>query len=221
MIARTLTALWGSLLFAAAARAGTIYFDSMAGLNVYVYATGSSGTTVAITPHPLWKPDHPVNPGDPADHSAVWISYADTGYQGANFQPYMGASPVMRIGQTFISGAGLLTLYVWADDTAIVTLDGSIIGSGAFTPAERSGQYIGFRDQTFGIISTPISAGAHTLTFDVFQVGTATNTTLNPFGILFTGTAPGPADPAPEPASLALIGGGLIGLAAWRRRRCH
>lgn len=104
----------------------------------------------------------------------------------------MGNSAVMRVWQTFVSGAGLLTLKVWADDTAAVALDGVVLSAGAFTPLERTGQYTGFRELTYGQISTPILAGTHTLTLDVFQVGTATN---DPFGILFTGTAPSPADP--------------------------
>jgi hypothetical protein len=217
MIARRFSLFCGVFFLATAVQAGTIYLDSAAGLNVYVYATHQNGSTVAVAPHPAWRADHPVNPGDPADNSAVWISYADTGYQGADFQPYMGDSPVMRVWQTFVSGTGLLTLKVWADDTAAVALDGVLLTAGAFTPVERTGQYTGFRDLTYGLISTPILAGTHTLTLDVFQVGTATNTTLNPFGVLFTGTAPGPTDAAPEPASLALIGCGLVGLAAWRR----
>lgn len=195
MIARIFGVFCGVFFLATAVQAGTIDLDSTAGLNVYVYPTGQNGSTVAVAPHPVWKPDHPVNPGDPADHSAVWISYADTGYQGANFQPYMSNSAVMRVWQTFVSGAGLLTLKVWADDTAAVALDGVVLSAGAFTPLERTGQYTGFRELTYGQISTPILAGTHTLTLDVFQVGTATNTTLNPFGVLFTGTAPGPADP--------------------------
>jgi hypothetical protein len=43
---------------------------------------------------------------------------------------------------------------------------------------------------------TPLSAGSHTLEFVLYQVGKGTNTTSNPFGLLFTGTAP--AAPVPE-----------------------
>ncbi len=217
MIARTFSVFPAFSFSQPRSQASTIGLDSRAGLNVYVYSTGQNGSTVEIAPHPVWTPDHPVNPGDSSDNSAIWISYADTGYQGAHFQPYMGDSPVMRVWETFVSGAGLLTLKVWADDTATVGLDGVVLSNGAFTPAERVGPYTGFRDVTYGLISTPILAGTHTLTLDVFQVGTAADITFNPFGVLFTGAAPGPADAAPEPASLALIGGGLLGLAAWRR----
>ena len=52
----------------------------------------------------------------------------------------------------------------------------------------------------------------------MYQVGTGTDTTSNPFGLLFTGTAPAAAVPEPAlalPLGCALIGVGLV----FRRRR--
>src|SRR5450759_1121239 len=49
--------------------------------------------TVATTPHYAWQANNPVNPGNSTDNSAVWISYADTGYGGTQFQPTMGTPP--------------------------------------------------------------------------------------------------------------------------------
>jgi hypothetical protein len=219
MSARRFACLFGILAAAATATATTITLDSKSGLNVYVYGSENWTNTVAITAHPVWMPNNPTNPGDPTDNSAVWISYADTGYQGSNFQPYLGTTPVMKITQTFSSGAGMFTFQIWADDAATVSLDGTVLLTAMFTPDQRQGQFGGFKPDSFGLISTPILDGTHTLTIEAFQVGTALDTTLNPFGVLFTGTVP--ADPPmqsnPEPASLALIGTGLLAFAGWRR----
>jgi hypothetical protein len=221
MSARRFAWLFGFLAAAATATATTITLDSKSGLNVYVYGSENWTNTVAIAAHPAWMPNNPTNPGDPTDNSAVWISYADTGYQGSNFQPYEGTTPVMNIVQTFSAGAGLFTFKIWADDAVTVTLDGNVLLNAMFTPDQRQGQFGGFKPDSFGLISTPILDGTHTLSINAFQVGTGPNTTNNPFGVLFTGVYPEDPPPMqnnPEPASLALIGTGLVGFAVWRRR---
>src|SRR5215467_950163 len=140
MFARRFACLFSMLATAAATiSATTITLDSTSGLNVYVYGSQNWTTTVTIAPHPSWMANDPTNPGDPTDNSAVWISYADTGYQGSYYQVHTGTSPAMRVSQTFTSGAGLLTLKFWAEDTATVMLDGAVVMQGSFTDAERFG----------------------------------------------------------------------------------
>ena len=95
-------------------------------------------------------------------------------------------------------------------------LDGSYLIHAVFTQNTCSGQAIGCRPKDVGKIVTPLSAGSHTLEFVLYQVGKGTNTTSNPFGLLYTGTAPGfgsardfstqEAVPVPEPADWLLFG---------------
>jgi hypothetical protein len=204
--------LGSTLLLSGFAQAGTIYIDSVPGL-----PTSLPGypTTVAITPHPQWQPNNPINPGDNLDDSAVWISYAPTGYGDSHFQPYQGTVPVVSIYSSFISGAGFLDLKVWADDTADVKLDGNYLKTAVFTQSTCSGQPIGCRPQDFELFTVPLTAGSHTLEFVLYQVGTGADTTNNPMGLLFTGTAP---SEVPEPGVLSLVGLGLVGVGLMRRR---
>jgi hypothetical protein len=192
------------VLFCGVASADLLYLDSQAGL-----LTSNGTDTVAITPHSLWQPNNPVNPGDPSDDSAVWISFADTGYGGSYFQAFSGTTPVVSIFQSFQSDPGTLTLNVWADDTADVLLDGNYLMHAVFTQDICSGQAIGCRPQDVGAFSAPLSAGSHTLEFVLYQVGTGESTTSNPFGLLYTGTAPKdplPIPSVPEPSSWLLLG---------------
>ena len=216
----TVPVLLGSL-----AHADLLYLDSRSGLS-----TGLGPATVAVSPHPAWQPDNPANPGDASDHSAVWISFADTGYGGSVLQPYQGTTPVVSVFDTFLSDSGTLKLDVWADDTADVLLDGSYLVHAVFTQNTCSGQAIGCRPQDVGKIVTPLSAGSHTLEFVLYQVGKGTNTTTNPFGLLYTGTAPAapvpelfsgtaPAALVPEPASCLLFGTVMCCLGWIQRRR--
>jgi hypothetical protein len=212
------------VLLSSLASADLLHLDSRLGLS-----TSLGPGTVAVSPHPAWQPDNPANPGDARDHSAVWISFADTGYGGSILQPYQGTIPVVSFFDTFISGPGWLKLDVWADDTADVLLDGSYLVHAVFTQSTCSGQTIGCRPQDVGKIVTPLSAGSHTLEFVVYQVGNGTNTTTNPFGLLYTGTAPGfgsaqdfsmqEVAPVPEPASCLLFGTVMCCLGWIQRRR--
>jgi hypothetical protein len=199
------------LLAGLAAQAAPILLNSQAGLT-----TSTAALTVAITPHPLWQPNGPVNPGDPSDTSAIWISYKQSGFNEAEFQPFLGSTPVISVFHSFVSGAGNLLLNVWADDTADVYLDGNLLIPAVFTQSTCSGQPIGCLPADVGVVNTPIAAGAHTLEFKMYQVGTGTNTSSNPFGLLYTGTAP---SAVPEPGALGLAGAGLVAIGVWRRKR--
>jgi hypothetical protein len=189
--------------------ASTIHLDSQVGL-----ANTLSSGTVAITPHLLWQSNNPVNPGDPTDTSAIWISYAFTGVGDADFQPEMDQTPVVTITDSFTSGSGFLTLNVWADDTAGVFLDGISLIAPVFDQSICSGAPVGCRPQDAGVLSSALAAGPHTLSFTLYQVGTGTDNVSNPFGLLYTGTAPA----VPEPATLFLAGGALLAIGLARRR---
>ena len=204
---------WIAALFllVSGASGSLIRIDSYPGLTADVF-----GPTVAITPHPLWQPGHPANPGDPADTAAVWISNRPTGYGDAAFQPYMGTLPVVTVSHEFASNEGLLNLKVWADDTADVLLDGAYLQHAVFTQSTCSGQPVGCRPEDFALLSAPLSGGTHTLDFVLYQVGTGLDNMSNPFGLLYTGTAPAQT---PEPLTFLLIGSGLVGLGLVRRRR--
>jgi hypothetical protein len=201
------------VFFGSTVRADVLDLDSRAGL-----ATNLPGiNTVTITPDPLWQSNNPQNPGDPNDTSAVWISDTESGYGDSQFQPYEGTTPVVTVIENFQSGQGLLQLNVWADDTADVILDGDYLTHAVFTQSICSGQPIGCRPQDDGQFSTLLNAGSHQLEFVLYQVGTGTDTTSNPFGLLFTGTAPAAV---PEPAQALPLGCALIGLSfAFLRKR--
>jgi hypothetical protein len=212
---RTLSAAVAYLIVSSSGivRADVIDLDSRAGL-----ATNLPGIeTVTVTPDPLWQPNDPQNPGDSNDSSAVWISDAESGYGDSQFQPYEGTTPVVTVLENFQSGQGLLQLNVWADDTADVILDGNYLAHAVFTQSICSGQPIGCRPQDDGQFNVPLTAGNHELEFVMYQVGTGTDTTSNPFGLLFTGTAPAAA--VPEPAQALPLGCVSIGLALAFRRK--
>jgi hypothetical protein len=191
-------------------QAGVINLDSLPGL-----PNSLTPATVAISVHPSWEPNNPVNPGNPADTSAVWISYDYTGYKDPVFQPYEGTTPVVSIFENFVSGPGFLTLNVWADDTSEVLLDGVSLIAPKFTQSTCSGQPIGCLPQDVGSLSSVLTAGPHQLEFRVFQVGTGLDTTTNPMGLMFTGTAPAAV---PEPGTLLLLGGASVTAALKRKR---
>jgi hypothetical protein len=199
-------------------RADVVELDSRQGLPTSLPGIYS----VTITPHPLWQPNNPTNPGDSTDSSAVWISDAKTGYGDSQFQPYMGTTPVVSIFDNFQSGQGTLHLNVWADDTADVLLDGTYLAHAVFTQSICSGQPIGCQPQDDAQLTSFLTTGTHQLQFNLYQVGTGTDTTSNPFGLLFTGTAPAPV---PEPSFLIPLGCAFLALTfafskkrAWRMR---
>jgi hypothetical protein len=180
---------------------------------------GGSGGAVAITPHSAWQANNPGGSG------AVWISYANTGVGGSTLAPQAGSATnpsgqavIMTVTETFSAGIGAtLAMQVWADDTARVLIDGVELIAGNFSQGTCATGSIGCEPNEFGQINYTFNTdGIHTLAFEVFQVGSGTNPTDNPFGLLYAGTL---TAAVPEPGTLALFGAGLAGLGLLRRRR--
>lgn len=213
----------GALTFAVVAFGATAsqaaLFQSGAGAGTcvaFAAAVGGAGpcVTVAITPHPLWEPN------GTGGSTATWVSYADTGFGGSVFQPHNHFNPIFSITETFLVGVTDLKLdfTVWADDTVEVFVDGISIFPPNFTQGICAGGVIGCEPLEGGIFSVILSgAGAHTLTFVAYQIGTGTDTSSNPFGVIYAGSI----TEVPEPATVAILGLGalLVGGAARRRAR--
>ena len=77
-----------------------------------------------------------------------------------------------------------------------------------------SGFPIGCRPQDAGVLTRPLTAGSHKLEFILYQVGNGADNVSNPFGLLYSGTAPA----VPEPATMFLAGGALLAIGLARRR---
>lgn len=106
----------------------------------------------------------------------------------------------------------MLSLTVWADDTAAVFLDGQSILSPNYSQSTTNCAPGGSVTCTDGgsTYSSGITSGTHTLEFDVYQTGGWT------YGLMYDGTVTSPS-PVPEPATYAPLAAGLIGIAAFRR----
>lgn len=180
-----------------------------------VFATEEGCTTVAIDAHPQWQENGPEG------SDAVWVSYADTGYQGSDPTPDASKeSPVFILVEEFEIGSdSVLDFLIWADDTARVVLSGAggVIASidPNFSQNICADGSIGCEEDEWGQLLANLSAGTYQITMEIFQVGTGGTTTNNPFGVLYTGTV----SSVPEPGTLALLGLGLIGMGVARRRR--
>ena len=153
--------------------------------------------------------------------------YADTGYQGGVLAPRAGSAsnptgqtPIMEIIETFTGAAGApLNVRFWADDTLAVFLNGVQVKAPVFGQDTCANAPIGCEPNEFWDLISTTTGGLDTLRLVAYQVGTGTDTSSNPFGVLYSG---GYADPAgqtvPEPVTLSLIGAGLMGLGVRRAR---
>ncbi len=174
-----------------------------------------TGANVFITANPAWAL--------PPDGSG-WVSYANTGAGPGAFSPSSSTlNPMGIFTENFFLPGGVNTgsLRVWADDTAFVTVDGSPVGPAAnFNNGEHcANSAIGCEPDKFATISLDgLSQGEHALTFTVYQTGDG------PSGLLYSGSVnsesgsnEGKLNPTPEPATFALLGARLAGLAALSR----
>ncbi len=157
---------------------------------------------IDVTPHQAWQSP------DPFGRGAVWIS------AGAN-EPNDPAAPAFTYRETFdLSGESSghwLRFWVWADDTASVTVDGLKLFDENLTQNTCARGSIGCEPDEGQFFEMALSAGAiHTLDIAVFQTGGG------PMGALLSGDV----TPVPLPAALPLLASALAGFGAigWKRR---
>lgn len=203
----------------------------------------NTGLTNTMTSN-LALPDTPgtlawAQPGDGAE----WVSYADTGghwsgpgqtgtWEVPDVAPNSGCTslpctPTSEFFEQFTDNNSdvMLTLTVWADDDVAVyvisgdtktlliapTFTASSIG---FCDAPNPTYALGASECANGeeIVNYSLPSGTNTLEFDVYQQSGGT------FGVMWDGTVTDVA-PAPEPASLLLLGTGIAALGILRRKR--
>ena len=170
-------------------------------------------------PAPPWVPSSPFNA------SAQWISYnANTSQTGSGPLNTSLAAPNVTINYNLgvISTPTLLTLHVWADDTAAVRLNNGIgvIPGSTPNPAATYGACASSGITCSGpgtplSLVLPANASAYLLSFDLFQRGGDGT----PFGLLFDGVLDLTPTVTPEPATILLLGSALTAAGVVSRRR--
>jgi hypothetical protein len=165
-------------------------------------------------PTPAWQANNPFGAG-----TGVWVSYnAGTGSGGVTASPNSTITPFAVFSEILPSGPGTLSLSVWADDTAEVSIAGT--GGGVklspnfSTDGTCADGPLGCEPGEQGSFVAILGAGDHILNISVFQVGGYS------FGTLWSGEfTPDELTPVPEPASILLLGSALAAAGVASRRR--
>ena len=198
-------------LFTVTAHATVIFLDSSAATTTNNSGRATENLTGTLHPDSNWGL---------ALTGSDWISYGSTGDHSdpGYFSPANGT--LVTFTTTFVLTGAIIaaTLKVMADDSTSVVLNGHTLETANNARGSTcSNTSIGCLTSTEGIftfssLSPYLVDGSNTLSFGVLQVNGSS------FGLDFAGSVT-ERTATPEPAPLALIGGGLVVLAASLRRR--
>jgi len=168
---------------------------------------GAPTAAVAVTTTTIIPPWHNPTTG-------TWISSLASGFSSIT------GGTVQQFSKTIDFGVGgsLLTLKVWADDTAAVLIDGvalSLLNGGSapnlVADTACAAGTLGCEDTEFGQFSASLT-GSHELQVRVLQLDGFSGT---PFGTLVEGDLAA----VPEPATILLLGSALATAGVVSRRR--